>query len=38
MEGSAPKVIENDEGMRTTPSMVAFTADGNKLIGSSAKR
>jgi molecular chaperone DnaK len=38
MEGSHPKVIENAEGMRTTPSMVAFTADGERLIGLPAKR
>merc|ERR1719395_265909 len=38
MEGSAPKVIENAEGMRTTPSMVAFTGDGERLVGIPAKR
>lgn len=38
MEGSAPKVIENAEGIRTTPSVVAFTADGSRLIGAPAKR
>ena len=38
MEGSHPKVIENAEGMRTTPSMVAFSADGERLIGLPAKR
>ena len=38
MEGSAPKVIENAEGMRTTPSIVAFTADGQRLVGVAAKR
>ncbi len=38
MEGSHPKVIENAEGMRTTPSMVAFSTDGERLIGLPAKR
>jgi molecular chaperone DnaK len=38
MEGKIPKVIENSEGMRTTPSIVAFTADGEVLVGQSAKR
>jgi molecular chaperone DnaK len=38
MEGKTPKVIENAEGMRTTPSMVAFSADGEKLVGLPAKR
>src|SRR5208282_3663789 len=38
MEGSHPKVIENAEGMRTTPSMVAFTNEGERLIGLPAKR
>jgi len=38
MDGSSPKVIENAEGMRTTPSMVAFTEDGERLIGQPAKR
>src|SRR3974390_57753 len=38
MEGSAPKVIENAEGARTTPSIVAFTADGERLVGQAAKR
>ena len=32
MEGSAPKVIENAEGARTTPSIVAFATDGERLI------
>jgi molecular chaperone DnaK len=38
MDGSAAKVIENAEGMRTTPSMVAFTESGERLVGQSAKR
>jgi molecular chaperone DnaK len=38
MEGSTPKVIENAEGMRTTPSIVAFTDDGERLVGQPAKR
>ena len=38
MEGKEPKVIENSEGVRTTPSMVAFTEDSNRLIGLPAKR
>lgn len=38
MEGSAAKVIENAEGMRTTPSIVAFTQDGQRLVGVAAKR
>src|SRR3974390_3571951 len=38
MEGSQPKVIENAEGIRTTPSMVAFSSDGERLIGLPAKR
>src|SRR3569832_2314549 len=38
MEGSAPKVIENSEGARTTPSIVAFTSDGERRIGQPAKR
>jgi len=38
MEGATPKVIENSEGMRTTPSIVAFTADGERLVGQAAKR
>jgi molecular chaperone DnaK len=38
MEGKNPKVIENAEGARTTPSIVAFTADGESLVGQPAKR
>ncbi|MGO4713608.1 molecular chaperone DnaK [Bradyrhizobium sp. 2TAF24] len=38
MDGKNPKVIENSEGMRTTPSIVAFTDDGERLVGQPAKR
>ncbi len=38
MEGSTPKVIENAEGARTTPSIVAFSEDGERLVGQPAKR
>ncbi len=38
MENSKPKVIENSEGTRTTPSIVAYTEDGEILVGASAKR
>ncbi len=38
MEGKEPKVIENAEGARTTPSVVAFTEDGERLIGQPARR
>jgi len=38
MDGDKPRVIENAEGQRTTPSVVAFTEDGERLIGTPAKR
>jgi molecular chaperone DnaK len=38
MEGKVAKVIENLEGARTTPSVIAFASDGERLVGSSAKR
>jgi len=38
MEGDKPRVIENSEGDRTTPSVIAFTNDGEILVGQSAKR
>ena len=38
MDGKSPKVIENVEGTRTTPSMVAFTDNNENLVGQSAKR
>jgi hypothetical protein len=38
MEGNNAKVIENSEGQRTTPSTVAFTDDGQRLVGIPAKR
>jgi molecular chaperone DnaK len=38
MEGKAARVIENAEGARTTPSVVAFTKDGERLVGQAAKR
>jgi molecular chaperone DnaK len=38
MEGKTPRVIENAEGKRTTPSVVAFTKDGQRLVGDPAKR
>ena len=38
MEGGQPKVIENSEGSRTTPSVVAYADDGEVLVGAPAKR
>ena len=38
MDGKEPRVIENAEGARTTPSMIAFTKDGERLVGQPAKR
>ena len=38
MEGTNARVVENAEGMRTTPSIVAFAEDGERLVGQSAKR
>jgi len=38
MEGNSPRVIENSEGVRTTPSIVAYQEDGEVLVGASAKR
>src|SRR4030065_2900052 len=38
MEGGKPKVIENSEGTRTTPSIVAYTEEGEILVGAAAKR
>ena len=38
MDGSSAKVLENSEGARTTPSIVAFTGDGERLVGQTAKR
>ena len=38
MEGGQPKVLENSEGMRTTPSIIAFQKDGSRLVGALAKR
>ena len=36
MDGDEPRVIENSEGTRTTPSMIAFTKDGERLVGQPA--
>src|SRR4030081_958981 len=38
MDGKTPRVIENAEGMRTTPSIVAFSDDGERMVGQPAKR
>ena len=38
MDGDKPRVIENAEGQRTTPSVVAFTEDNERLIGQTARR
>lgn len=38
MDGKEPRVVENSEGARTTPSMIAFTKDGERLVGQPAKR
>ncbi len=38
MEGGEPIIIPNAEGNRTTPSVVAFTKDGERLVGETAKR
>ena len=38
MEGKTPKVLENSEGARTTPSVVAFTSEGERLVGMPARR
>ena len=38
MEGGSPTIISNAEGFRTTPSVVAFSKNGEKLIGDTAKR
>jgi molecular chaperone DnaK len=38
MEGKTPKVLENAEGNRTTPSVIGFTADKARIVGAPAKR
>ena len=38
MDGAQPRVLENSEGDRTTPSVIAYTADGETLVGQPAKR
>ena len=38
MDGDTPRVIENSEGARTTPSMVGFAEDGERLVGKPSKR
>ena len=38
MEGGKPKVLENSEGANTTPSIIAFTSDDERLVGQPAKR
>jgi molecular chaperone DnaK len=38
MEGKQPRIIENAEGARTTPSVVGFTKEGERLVGIAAKR
>ena len=38
MEGGQPKILVNDEGERTTPSVISFSKEGERKVGSSAKR
>jgi molecular chaperone DnaK len=38
MEGQEVRVLENSEGARTTPSVVAFTKNGNRIVGAAARR
>ena len=38
MEGGQPKIIINDEGSRTTPSVISFSSDGERKVGAAAKR